>query len=62
MDTHSVVTPKTIGDPGEIRFEYNASSTALSITLDGAYIDSKGNSYSGQLKLAPYSSVVLLKN
>jgi parallel beta-helix repeat protein len=45
-----------------IRFEYNASPATKNITLDADYIDVTGASYTGELNLAPWTSVVLLKS
>ena len=44
-----------------LRFEYNSSKSAKSITLDGTYVDAKNKSYSGKITLAPYSSLVLIR-
>tara|TARA_R110001592_G_scaffold105579_3_gene296905 strand:+ start:180648 stop:185162 length:4515 start_codon:yes stop_codon:yes gene_type:complete len=42
-------------------FEYNASKSSKSLTLDGTFKDTKGKSISGNIQIAPYSSVLLLK-
>ena len=53
----------TMTNPDDyIRFEYNPTNSSKSIALDKNYIDVKGVNYSGSVTLAPYSSVVLLKN
>lgn len=44
-----------------LRFEYNPSKSNKSVTLDGAYVDAKNQSYSGKITLAPYSSKVLIR-
>ncbi len=44
-----------------VRFEYNASATAKTVSLDGTYVDMKGQSYNGTITIAGYSSAVLLK-
>ena len=44
-----------------IRFEYNASVNAKTVSLDGEYVDVKNNVYSGAITLAAYSSAVLIK-
>ncbi|WP_158859050.1 malectin domain-containing carbohydrate-binding protein [Lunatibacter salilacus] len=44
-----------------ILFEYNKSKTEKRITLDGSYVDAKGQSFSGTVAIPPYQSVVLFK-
>ncbi|HVG15556.1 MAG TPA: right-handed parallel beta-helix repeat-containing protein [Chitinophagaceae bacterium] len=44
-----------------IRFEYNASTLAKTIELDGMYVDVNDTSYFGKVTLQPYSSIVLIK-
>ena len=44
-----------------IRFEYNASVNAKTVTLNGEYVDAKNNVYSGTITLEAYSSAVLIK-
>lgn len=45
-----------------IRFEVNPTATASTFNLNGiSYTDVKGNIYSGQVSLAPFSSIVLMK-
>ena len=49
-------------DPEEVlRFEYNATEVSKKINLDANYIDVKGNLYTKNLTLLPYSSIVLMK-
>ena len=49
-------------DPKEyIRFEYNNTDLKKTVNLDANYVDVKGNMYSNNLTLLPYSSVVLIK-
>jgi hypothetical protein len=62
QDAHSQKSPKTITDVNDIRFEYNASGSPTTVTLDGNYIDVKSAPYQGTVTLAPWSSVVLLKD
>ena len=45
-----------------IRFEYNPTAYARSVSLDKNYIDVKNNKYSGTITLQPYSSLILLKD
>ena len=49
-------------DPEEyIRFEYNKTDSNKKINLDAKYMDVKGNVYSNNLTLSPFSSVVLIR-
>lgn len=51
-----------LSDPDKIfLFEYNASTSTKSIALDGTFKDAKGKSYSGNIDIAPYSSVLLVR-
>lgn len=53
----------TLTNPNDhIRFEYNPTGTAVTIALNGAYVDVKNNYYAGSVVLAPYASVVLIKH
>ncbi len=61
-DMHSSKSPKAISNPNDLKFEYNASTSEKTIPLDANYIDITGKSYNGSVSLAPYSSVVLIKN
>jgi hypothetical protein len=52
----------TFTNPNDhFRFEYNPNGTDKRVDLDGDYIDVKNNQYSNSLTLAPYSSIVLIK-
>ena len=55
-EANSVVAPPAAA----IRFEYNASKTAKVVPLDRAYTDPAGKTYQGSLRLAPYTSVILM--
>ncbi|MDQ2720976.1 MAG: right-handed parallel beta-helix repeat-containing protein, partial [Bacteroidota bacterium] len=61
QDIHSKKSPKTITDPNDLKFEYNATSLNRIVSLDGNYIDVEGNTYLRSITLAPYSSVVLIR-
>jgi parallel beta-helix repeat protein len=53
----------TVHDPEkQVRFEYNATKSSKTISLDAKYIDVKGNSYSGSVTLKPYTSIILIKD
>src|SRR5690606_35394842 len=50
-----------IVDPSEkVLFEYNATKSEKTISLNGTYVDAQNRTYSGSVKLAPYSSLVLV--
>ena len=59
---HSNISPKTIKDTSNIRIDYNNSTSVKTVSLDANYIDVKGISYNGSVILAPFTSVVLIKN
>ncbi|AEL24538.1 malectin domain-containing carbohydrate-binding protein [Cyclobacterium marinum] len=49
-------------DPDDIfLFEYNASKSNKSIFLDGTFKDVKGNTFSGDYQIEPYSSALLVR-
>ncbi len=62
QDANSKGSPKTVSNLNDIRFEYNATSSAKTVSLDGNYIDAKNASYNGSITLAPFTSAVLIRN
>ena len=62
QDLHSKQSPKTTTNVNDLRFEYNASSTSKTISLDANYLDVKNIAHNGSITLAPYTSAVLIKN
>jgi hypothetical protein len=62
QDAHTHKSPKIITEVNDLRFEYNATSSPLVVHLPYTYIDVKGTTYNGTINLAPYSSVVLIRN
>ncbi len=44
-----------------MRFEYNATAVSKSVKLSGTYVDPSNKQYSGTITLAPFSSIILLK-
>lgn len=62
QDTNSKKSPKAVTTVNDIRFEYNATDTAVTIALGATYIDLGGEVHSGSIQLAPYSSIILIKN
>lgn len=62
QDAHSLGSPKAITDTNDLIFEYNASSSPKTISLNANYIDVKNVSYNGSITLQPYMSAVLIRN
>jgi hypothetical protein len=62
QDYNTKKTNVPVTDVNSIRFEYNASTNAKTISLDGQYTDVRGNYYPGSVTLAPYTSVILLRS
>ncbi len=44
-----------------MRFEYNATAVPKSVRLTGTYVDPSNKPYSGTIIIAPFSSIILLK-
>ncbi len=61
FEKNSKKSPVTIVHTGDIRFEYNATASPETITLPYEYTDVTGRSYQGNISLAPFSSVILIK-
>jgi parallel beta-helix repeat protein len=51
----------TINADDYMRFEYNSTSKSKSVLLSGNYVDAKNQLYSDAISIAPFSSVVLIK-
>ncbi len=62
QDLNSKKSPKSITTTDDLRFEYNATNSPVTISLPYNYIDIKNIAYNGTITLPPYSSVVLIKN
>ena len=62
VDKNSKKEPKSVSNVNDLRFEYNATNQTKTIRLDGQYIDVKNTSYNGSVTLAPFMSVVLIRN
>ncbi len=62
FDLHSFKSPKTITSANDLRFEYNATTSNKTISLNANYIDVKGTNYQGSITLSPYTSAVLIRN
>jgi hypothetical protein len=54
-------SPPAVAPAGSVLFEYNKNKTPRTITLNGTYTDLSGQAYQGEIKLAPFTSVVLFK-
>jgi parallel beta-helix repeat protein len=55
--TRAAVNPDDV-----IRFVYNPTGQPTTVPLDGRYRDARGGGQSGQVTLAPFSSLVLLRD
>ncbi len=51
----------TVNAEDYMRFEYNATPKTKTVTLTGTYVDATNKQYSGNITLAPFSSVILMK-
>jgi hypothetical protein len=60
-DTHSMKSPKTTTNLDDIRFEFNPTGNARTISLNGNYLDVAGTRYPGSVTIQPYKSIVLIK-
>jgi parallel beta-helix repeat protein len=61
-DVNSAKSSLVVSNSSEIILEYNASTTAKSVSVASPMIDVKGTKYSNSLTLQPFSSVVLIKD
>ena len=53
----------TLYDPAaQIRFEYNATKVAKTISLGGSYTAANGTVYSSSVTLQPFTSIILIKD
>lgn len=49
-------------DPDDhLRLEYNATQSERIVPLDGTYLDARGDPHSGDLTLAPFTSILLIR-
>ncbi|OQY93813.1 MAG: hypothetical protein B6D37_10140 [Sphingobacteriales bacterium UTBCD1] len=60
QDINSKISPKSISDVNDLRFEFNATSSPKTVNLGATYIDVTGKTYNGSVTLQPYTSVVLI--
>ncbi len=61
-DANSHGSPKKITDKNDLRYEYNSTQLPVTVSLPYSYIDITGAVFNGAIKLAPYSSAVLIKS
>ncbi len=63
-DAKSRKSLKSVTNTSELRFEYNATMSSETISLDGKYVDTKGIVYNESITLPSYTSIILyrLKN
>lgn len=62
FDAHSTKAPKAVTHTDSLRFEYNATSSPVTIPLPYNYIDVRNVSYNGTITLQPWTSAVLIQN
>lgn len=61
-DATSTKSPKAISDVNDLLLEYNATSSPVSRSIAGSYIDLNNIAYLGSVTIPAYSSVVLIKS
>ena len=61
-DANSHGSPKKITDKNDLKYVYNTTQLPVTVSLPYSYIDMTGAVFNGAIKLAPYSSAVLIKN
>ena len=61
-DAHSTKSPKSITTITDILFKYNATNSPVTIPLAVNYIDVAGLHYTGSVTIAPFSSMILIKD
>lgn len=61
QESHSSFPPLVTSTSNDIRFEYNPTARAKTITLDGIYFSFDNKFQSNNIVLQPYSSIVLVK-
>lgn len=61
QDAHTKKSPIPISDISNARFEYNATTSNKTVSLDTSYVDVKGTTYNTSVTLAPFSSIILMR-
>ena len=62
QDAQTKQAPKAIVNLDDLRFEYNATDAPVTVALGADYIGVDGAVYKQTVQLAPYTSVVMIKN
>lgn len=60
LDVHAA-TMVAVNPDDFIKYLFNYQSSTSTVSLDGTYMDARGNSYSGSITLGAWSSAVLIK-
>ena len=60
LDVHAA-TMVAVNPEDFIKYLFNYQSSSSTVSLDGTYMDARGNSYSGSITLGAWSSAVLIK-
>ena len=60
LDVHAA-TMVAVNPDDFIKYLFNYQSSSSTVSLDGTYMDARGNSYSGSITLGAWSSAVLIK-
>lgn len=61
QDATSTISPISISNVADMRFEYNETDINKTISLPFDYIDPRNNHYNGTVTLLPHTSVTLIK-
>jgi len=62
QEVHGGKSPQSITNDNDLRFEYNATTSAKTVSLSIPMIDMRGVQYASSVTLQPFTSVVLLKD
>ena len=62
QDANSTKSPQSVTSESDIRYEYNETNTAKTVTLSQPMMDMRGVKHSGSIILQPFKSVVLIKD
>jgi hypothetical protein len=60
LDSHSNGSPKSVSSTDSLRFDYNATSSPVTINIGAKWEDVTGTLYNGSITLQPYTSSVLI--
>jgi len=60
LDVHTA-TMVAVNPDDFIKYLFNYQSSTSTVSLDGTYLDARGNSYAGSITLGAWSSAVLIK-